>query len=104
MTKKFGKFLVFTAVAAAAGAGVMALYKKYKEQNEDYDYDDFDDDDFDDDFDDDDSDRGYTAIPLESEAVDEALSEDVKKEEPEVTATDVVETEAAPSKETKGKK
>jgi hypothetical protein len=100
MAKKFGKFLAFTAFAAVAGAGAMALYKKFKSQNDDYDFDDFDDDDFDDDFEDPDMDvdRGYTAIPLETEAVDEALSSDKdKKDEPSVTTKEVVETEAAPS-------
>lgn len=79
MAKKFGKFLAFTAVAAAVGAGAAALYKKYAAEKLDDDFDDFDDEDFDDDFEDDfdtDLDRGYTAIPLDSEAVDEALDND----------------------------
>lgn len=81
MAKKFGKLLAFTVIAAAAGAGAAAVYKKYKEQNEDFeDFDDFDDDDFDDDFEDD-LDRGYTAIPLDSEAVDEALEADAEDKE-----------------------
>ena len=78
MAKKFCKFLAFTAVIAAAGAGAAALNKKFKDQNID---DDFDDDDFDDDFEDLDIDRGYTAIPLETEAVDEALSEATEETE-----------------------
>ena len=81
MAKKFRKLLAFTVIAAAAGAGAAAVYKKYKEQNADLDeFDDFDDDDFDDDFDDD-SDRGYTAIPLEADAIDDALEPDEKEED-----------------------
>ena len=85
MAKKFGKFLAFTAIATAVGAGAVALYKKYVAQKPEDDFDDFDDYDFDDDFEDDfdtDLDRGYTAIPLETDAVDEALGEAKEEEKP----------------------
>lgn len=49
MAKKFGKFLLFTAAAAATAAGVCYLLKKKAEKNavleiEDEDYDDFSED------------------------------------------------------------
>lgn len=49
MAKKFGKFLLFTAAAAATAAGVCYLLKKKSEKNavleiEDDDYDDFSED------------------------------------------------------------
>ncbi len=67
MFKKLGKALGFVAVAAAAVAGGMAIYKKCKGTDEDFDdFEDFDDDDFDDDFSDMDiENRGYTSISPE---------------------------------------
>ena len=47
MAKKFGKFLLFTAAVAAAGAGVYYYLNKDKFSDDDYedvDYDDFDED------------------------------------------------------------
>lgn len=73
MFKKIGKVLGFAAIAAAAVAGGMALYNKFKKSDEDFDdFDDFDDDDFDDDFSDlDIENRGYTSIsPEDEDAVD----------------------------------
>lgn len=69
MFKKLGKALGFVAVAAAAVAGGMAIYKKCKGKDEDFDdFEDFDDDDFDDDFSDMDvENRGYTSISPEEE-------------------------------------
>ena len=73
---KLGKLLVLTATAAAVGAGAAMLYKKYKEQECDFDeFDDFDDDDFDDIFDDADSEREYTTISADVEEADEAVEE-----------------------------
>ena len=67
MFKKLGKALGFVAVAAAAVAGGMAIYKKCQGNDDDFDdFEDFDDDDFDDDFDDVDiKNRGYTSISPE---------------------------------------
>ena len=47
MAKKFGKALIFTAVAGAIAAGGVALYNKYKASSDDFDDDslDFDDED-----------------------------------------------------------
>lgn len=79
MAKKFGKALIFTAVASAIAAGGVALYNKYKASSDDFDDDslDFDDedDDFDDDTDDDDvksSDREYVSIPRDNSKEDDA--------------------------------
>ena len=112
MAKKVGKFLAFTAIAAAVGAGAVALYKKYVSEKPEDDFDDFDDDDFDDDFEDDfdaDLDRGYTAIPLESEAVDEALNESKEETAAEDTALnenseDTADTKAEDTSSKKGNK
>lgn len=86
MAKKFGKAVVFTAVAAAVAAGGMAIYNKYKVSSDDFDdddlldFDDDDDDDFDDlDLDDDededeeevkteDNNRDYVTIPKDTES------------------------------------
>lgn len=64
MLKKLFKAVGYVAVGAAAVAGGMALYNKYKKSDDDFeDLDDFDDDDFDDDFSDlDIENRGYTSI------------------------------------------
>lgn len=80
MAKKFGKALIFTAVAGAIAAGGVALYNKYKASSDDFDDDsldfddedeDFDDDTEDDDFDTDEddvksSDREYVSIPRDN--------------------------------------
>ena len=70
MAKKFGKAVVFTAVAAAVAAGGMAIYNKYKASS-----DDFDDLDLDDDEDEDeeevkteDNNRDYVTIPKDTES------------------------------------
>lgn len=64
MFKKLGKALGFVAVAAAAVAGGIAIFKKFNKSDNDIDdFEDFDDDDFDDDFSDMDiENRGYTSI------------------------------------------
>lgn len=86
MAKKFGKALIFTAVAGAIAAGGVALYNKYKASSDDFDDDsldfddedeDFDDDTEDDDFDTDEdevksSDREYVSIPRDNSKEDEA--------------------------------
>ncbi|MDD6293912.1 MAG: hypothetical protein PUA71_08895 [Eubacteriales bacterium] len=86
MAKKFGKALIFTAVASAIAAGGVALYNKYKASSDDFDDDsldfddedeDFDDDTDDDDFDTDDddvksSDREYVSIPRDNSKEDDA--------------------------------
>lgn len=88
MAKKFGKALIFTAVAGAIAAGGVALYNKYKASSDDFDDDslDFDDedDDFDDDTEDDDfdtdeddvksSEREYVSIPRDN-SKEEAASD-----------------------------
>ena len=81
MAKKFGKALIFTAVAGAIAAGGVALYNKYKASSDDFDDDslDFDDEDedFDDDTDEDDvksSDREYVSIPRDN-SKEEAASD-----------------------------
>lgn len=88
MAKKFGKALIFTAVAGAIVAGGVALYNKYKASSDDFDDDslDFDDEDedFDDDTDEDDfdtdeddvksSDREYVSIPRDN-SKEEAASD-----------------------------
>lgn len=67
----FKKFLTYTAVAAVAVAGGIAVYKKVQSNktNCDNDFDDFEDDVFDDDFDDDfnelEDGRNYTSITTE---------------------------------------
>ncbi|MFG6327284.1 MAG: hypothetical protein K1W00_10580 [Lachnospiraceae bacterium] len=78
MFKKLGKVFGFIAVAAAAVAGGMAIYKKCQGNDEDFDdFEDFDDDDFDDDFDDMDiKNRGYTSIsPEEADTQAETATE-----------------------------
>ena len=78
MFKKLGKAFGFIAVAAAAVAGGMAIYKKCQGNDEDFDdFEDFDDDDFDDDFDDlDIKNRGYTSIsPDEDQTLADSASE-----------------------------
>lgn len=86
MAKKFGKALIFTAVAGAIAAGGVALYNKYKASSDDFDDDsldfddedeDFDDDTEDDDFDTDEddvksSDREYVSIPRDNSKEDAA--------------------------------
>jgi len=88
MAKKFGKALIFTAVAGAIAAGGVALYNKYKASSDDFDDDsldfddedeDFDDDTEDDDFDTDEddiksSDREYVSIPRDN-SKEEAASD-----------------------------
>lgn len=83
MFKKLGKALGFVAVAAAAVAGGMAIYKKCKGSDEDFDdFEDFDDDDFDDDFSDMDiENRGYTSISPEEESGTEAADTESDAEE-----------------------
>lgn len=78
---KLSKILKWTAVGAVIGAGAYAMYKKCIASCDCEEFDEFDDEDFDDDFEDADSDRGYTAIPLETEAVDATLTEEDTKEE-----------------------
>lgn len=87
MAKKFGKALMFTAVASAIVAGGVALYNKYKASTDDFDDDflDFDDedDDLDDDvdLDDDSSDiqsgREYVSIPREDKSSDDEVKVNV---------------------------
>lgn len=88
MAKKFGKALIFTAVAGAIAVGGVALYNKYKASSDDFDDDsldfddedeDFDDDTEDDDFDTDEddvksSDREYVSIPRDN-SKEEAASD-----------------------------
>lgn len=88
MAKKFGKALIFTAVAGAIAAGGVALYNKYKASSDDFDDDsldfddedeDFDDDTEDDDFDTDEDDvksseREYVSIPRDN-SKEEAASD-----------------------------
>lgn len=76
MAKKFGKFLMFTAVAGAVAAGAYYyLQNKNSSYSDDLDDDDFDDfsDDLDDDADSEDSSRTYVDLPLEK--AEEAVSE-----------------------------
>ena len=90
MANKTGKFLAFIAVATAAAAGGVALYKKYKEANQ-MDNADFDlDEDFEEDFSDIASEGGrdYVTIPEESDTEQDMASnaaantsEDVNTEE-----------------------
>ena len=80
MFKKLFKAVGYVAIGAAAVAGGMALYNKYKKSDDDFeDLDDFDDDDFDDDFSDlDIENRGYTSITPEASEEDnsaEAVSD-----------------------------
>lgn len=74
------KILAGTAIAAAAAACGVALYKKVQENkaNSDDDFDDFEDDDFDDDFDDlEIENRNYTSLPADAVvATDEEDSAD----------------------------
>lgn len=79
MAKKFGKALIFTAVAGAIAAGGVALYNKYKASSDDFDDDSLDFDDEDDDFDTDEddvksSDREYVSIPRDN-SKEEAASD-----------------------------
>lgn len=77
MANKTGKFLAFIAVATAAAAGGVALYKKYKEANE-LDNEDFDlDEDFEEDFSDIASEGGrdYVTIPLDNASPEESDTE-----------------------------
>ena len=77
MAKKFGKALIFTAVAGAIAAGGVALYNKYKASSDDFDDDSLDFDDEDEDFDEDDvksSDREYVSIPRDN-SKEEAASD-----------------------------
>ena len=87
MFKKLGKLLGFVVVAAAAVAGGMALYNKYKKSEEDFDdFDDFDDDDFDDDFSDlDIENRGYTSLNSENENA----SDDIEVSKDTIDETEV---------------
>ncbi len=74
MANKTGKFLAFIAVATAAAAGGVALYKKYKEANQ-MDNADFDlDEDFEEDFSDIASEGGrdYVTIPLDNASTEES--------------------------------
>lgn len=91
MANKTGKFLAFVALATAAAAGGVALYKKYKEANE-LDSADFDlDEDLDEDFSDiaSESGRDYVTIPLDN-----------AQEEPSATsAADESQTTATPKEE-----
>ncbi len=79
MFKKLGKAIGFVTVAAAAAAGGIALYNKFKKSDEDVDkFDDFEDDDFDDDFSDVDvENRGYTPITPEEETAAADNTEEV---------------------------
>ncbi len=77
MANKTGKFLAFIAVATAAAAGGVALYKKYKEANQ-MDNADFDlDEDFEEDFSDIASEGGrdYVTIPLDNASPEESDTE-----------------------------
>lgn len=87
MFKKLCKALGFVAVAAAAVAGGMAIYKKCKGSDEDFDdFEDFDDDDFDDDFSDMDiENRGYTSISPD----DESGTESTDSSDDTTTSSDV---------------
>ncbi len=83
MAKKFGKFLLFTAIAGAAAAGAY-YYLKQKDNHPFQDFDDFDDD-IDDFFDDENtgkpaSDREYVALDR-GQATEDA-SADTPTEEP----------------------
>lgn len=84
MAKKFGKFLMFTALAGAAVAGAYYyLQNKNSSLSEDLDDDDFDDfsDDLDDDTEEDDSARNYVALDLEKAGEAAADTAESKVEE-----------------------
>ena len=101
MAKKFGKFVMFSALAGAAAAGT---YYYLQKKNEDplKDMDDIDDfDDFDDDFDDDDDDmemphsknRSYVSLDLESakEIIGEKVIETIDKTKEKIVQFNVAE-------------
>ncbi len=62
MAKKFGKFLMVTAVIGGAAAGIYYYLHKKDAEEEDFGLDDEDFDDFDDDLDDEDADRSYVDL------------------------------------------
>lgn len=118
MSKKFGKFLVCSALIGSAVAGGIALYNKFKSSDDDFDDDSFDFDDFDDDFDEleeEDSKedaRGYVSIPIENEVPDEDeykvnvnVTINTDEEFTEETDTELVEEQAdeAPAEENAAK-
>ncbi len=84
MAKKFGKFLLFTAAAAAACAGVYYYLQSKGKLAADYNGDEDDDyDDFSDDLDEQESNRSYVALNHENADAEqkEAPAEEEKKEE-----------------------
>ena len=95
MAKKLGKILVATALIGTAVAGGLALYNKYKANQDDLDDDFMDfDDDFDDDFEDDDdedeSSRSYVNITYNDFDEDNTDVDEVVETE-DTTSDDVVE-------------
>lgn len=95
MAKKLGKILVATALIGTAVAGGLALYNKYKANQDDLDDDFMDfDDDFDDDFEDDDdedeSSRSYVNITYNDVDEDNTDVDEVVETE-DTTSDDVVE-------------
>ena len=80
MAKKFGKFLLFTAAVAAAGAGVYYYLNKDKFSDDDFEDDDYDD--FDEDFEDDEI-RSYVALDHEQAPADTDSKQEVAEESKE---------------------
>lgn len=100
MAKKFGKILVATALIGTAVAGGLALYNKYKANQDDIDDDFMDfDDDFDDDFEDeddgDDASRSYVNITYNdvNEDIEDAEDAELAKNATtdDITAEDIEE-------------
>lgn len=87
MAKKFGKFVLFTAAVAAAGAGVYYYLKNKEALASEFDVEDEDYDDFSDDLEETEANRSYVALSHDSaapaeEATEEADAEESVKEAP----------------------
>lgn len=117
MAKKLNKVLALTAFVSAAVVGGIALFKKLKKSETDYDDDTFDFDEFDDECEDpdgasqkEDGEREYVSIPREGEAqsevkVDVKIESKLPEEETEVKEeTGGTKKEAVTEKETVAKK
>lgn len=93
MAKKFGKFVLFTAAVAAAGAGVYyylknkeALASEFDEEDEDY-------DDFSDDLEETEANRSYVALSHDSTApTEDADAEEAPFEKLSSIVSDAAET------------
>ncbi len=92
MAKKFGKFVLFTAAVAAAGAGVYYYLKNKETLASDFDEEDEDYDDFSDDLEETEANRSYVALSHDSAApAEEAAAEETPFEKLSSIVSDAAE-------------